>query len=198
LARVGLLGGTFDPPHVGHLIIAEATRDQLGLERVEFIPASDPPHKPEQSVSPAPHRLRMIERAIAGIDGFLINHIELNRAGPSYTADTLDELRATRPNDEFHFIVGGDSLRDLPEWRDPTRILALARLAVISRPGAAFDLAALETEIPGLADRLDFINAPMIDIASRWLRASMRDSRSVRFQVPDSVIDYAEAHSLYR
>jgi nicotinate-nucleotide adenylyltransferase len=198
LARVGLLGGTFDPPHVGHLIIAEATRDQLGLDCVEFIPASDPPHKPEQSVSPAQHRLRMVELAIAGIDGFTINHIELSRAGPSYTADTLAELRATRPGEELHFIVGGDSLRDLPEWRDPNQIVALARLAVISRPGAAFDLTALESELPGLADRLDFINAPMIDIASRWLRASMRDGHSVRFQVPDPVIDYAETQHLYR
>jgi nicotinate-nucleotide adenylyltransferase len=198
LARVGLLGGTFDPIHVGHLIIAESTYDQLGLDHVEFIPASDPPHKPEQSVSPAHHRLTMVETAIADIDRFVVNHIELNRVGPSYTADTLDELRSTRPGDEFHFIVGGDSLRDLPAWQDPQRIVSLARLAVISRPGAAFDLAALERDIPGLVDRLDFINAPMIDIASRWLRASMRDGRSVRFQVPDSVIDYAGTHHLYR
>jgi nicotinate-nucleotide adenylyltransferase len=198
LARVGLLGGTFDPLHVGHLIIAESTRDQLGLDHVEFIPASDPPHKPELSVSPAHHRLNMVHLAVTGIDGFVVNDIELNRTGPSYTADTLAELRAIRPDDQFQFIVGGDSLRDLPEWREPERIIALARLAVISRPGAAFDLAALEREIPGLVDRLDFISAPMIDIASRWLRASLHDGRSVRFQVPDSVIDYAKRHQLYR
>src|SRR5688500_10436685 len=125
LARVGLLGGTFDPIHVGHLIMAEATFDQLGLHRVEFSPASDPPHKPEQSVSPSVHRLKMVEIAIAGVGHFSVNPVELGRAGPSYTVDTLAELRRMRPDDELYFIVGGDSLRDLPAWREPRRIVDL-------------------------------------------------------------------------
>lgn len=198
LARVGLLGGTFDPIHVGHLIIAEATRDQLGLDYVEFIPASDPPHKPEQAVSPSHHRLAMVAAAIAEIDNFVINPIELDRAGPSFTGDTLSLLRETRPADEFHFIVGGDSFRDLPDWREPRRIVELVRLAVISRPGATFELDALELTIPGLSGQITWIDAPMIDIASRSLRQAMGDGRSVRFQVPDAVIDYAATHHLYR
>ena len=198
MPRVGLLGGTFDPIHLGHLTIAEATFDQLGLDHVEFIPASDPPHKPEHSVSSANHRLRMVEIAIAGIEHFTVNPIELGRTGPSYTVDTLAELRATRPEDDFSFIVGGDSLRDLPDWREPRRIVGLARLAVIARPTATFDLISLETVIPGLQQRLSFIEAPLIDISSRTLREQIRVGRSVRFLTPDAVLDYAKAHHLYR
>ena len=122
MTRIGILGGTFDPIHYGHLIIAEAARDQLGLDRIEFIPANDPPHKPDGSVSPAPHRAAMVQAAIGPIDYFVLNCIEIERAGPSYTVDSLEQLARERPGDKFAFIVGGDSLRDLPSWRSPTRI----------------------------------------------------------------------------
>lgn len=198
LARVGLLGGTFDPIHIGHLIIAEAARDQLRLDRVEFIPASDPPHKPDAAVSRAQHRLRMVEIAVSGSDHFVVNQCELDRPGPSFTADTLAQIQSARPGDVLHFVVGGDSLRDLPTWRDPERIVSLTRLAVIRRPGAEFDLAELERGIPGIQARTDFLDAPLIDIASRTLREAIRGGRSVRYLIPDLVIEYVESNALYR
>ena len=198
MAAVGILGGTFDPIHVGHLIIAEAARDQLELDRIEFLPANDPPHKPDDTVSSAQRRAAMIEAAIANAVHFSLNGMELERSGPSYTVDTLELLTGTRPRDEFCFIIGGDSLRDLPSWRSPRKILSLATLAVIDRPGARYDLDALEQALPGLRDRVRFVSAPLIDISATSLRSNIAAGKSVRFQTPDTVIAFISAHGLYR
>ena len=177
VAKIGILGGTFDPIHYGHLIIAECARDQLDLERIEFLPANDPPHKPESAVSLARDRVAMVEAAITGTAHFAVNCIEIERTGPSYTVDTLELLTHYRPGDEFWFIVGGDSLRDLPSWRSPHRILELARLGVIDRPGAEYDLAVLEQTLPGLGGRLDIVQAPMLDISATTMRAGQFASK---------------------
>jgi nicotinate-nucleotide adenylyltransferase len=198
VAAIGLLGGTFDPIHYGHLIIAEATRDQLGLDRIEFLPANDPPHKPDAAVSPARDRIAMVKVAIENIPYFDINCIEMERIGPSYTVDTLERLAERRRDDDFFFIIGGDSLRDFPTWHSPERILQLASLAVIDRPGAAYDLELLETVLPGLRARTTFIEAPLLDISATTLRTRCADGRSIRFQTPDAVIDYITSNALYR
>jgi nicotinate-nucleotide adenylyltransferase len=197
VAQIGILGGTFDPIHFGHLIIAEAAMDQLGLDRIEFLPANDPPHKPEGSVSPARHRAAMVQTAIDPVDYFQLNCIEMERAGPSYTVDSLEQLVRERPQDSFWFIIGGDSLRDLPSWRSPERILELASLAVIDRPGAIYDLAGLEGLIPGLRQRFALVEAPLIDISATLLRRRFAAGGSIRFQTPDSVIAYMTANGLY-
>lgn len=198
MARIGILGGTFDPIHYGHLIIAECARDQLDLERVEFVPANDPPHKPESTVSRAGDRVAMVEAAISGIEHFSVNCIEIERSGPSYTVDTLERLTSSRPADNFWFVIGGDSLRDLPTWRSPERILALARLGVVDRPGADYDLVELERQLPTLRDRLAVVVAPLMDISATMMRQSLGAGRSVRFQTPDAVIEYVSARGLYR
>jgi nicotinate-nucleotide adenylyltransferase len=197
LTRIGILGGTFDPIHYGHLILAEATLDQLRLDRVEFLPANDPPHKPDGSVSPARHRAAMVEAAIKRIDYFALNCIEMERTGPSYTVDTLEQLVQTRPKDEFWFIVGGDSLRDLPTWRSPDRILEIASLAVVDRPGAVYDLNTLEQQLPRLRERVAPVEAPLIDLSATELRHRFMLGGSIRFQTPDAVIEYINANDLY-
>jgi nicotinate-nucleotide adenylyltransferase len=197
VAQIGILGGTFDPIHYGHLIIAEAAIDQLGLDRIEFLPANDPPHKPEGSVSPARHRAAMVQTAIDPVDYFELNCTEMERAGPSYTVDSLEQLVRERPQDSFWFIIGGDSLRDLPSWRSPERILELASLAVINRPGAIYDLAGLEGLVPGLRQRIALVEAPLIDLSATLLRRRFAAGGSIRFQTPDSVIAYMTANGLY-
>jgi nicotinate-nucleotide adenylyltransferase len=197
VAQIGILGGTFDPIHYGHLIIAEAAMDQLGLDRIEFLPANDPPHKPEGSVSPARHRAAMVQTAIDPVDYFELNCIEMERAGPSYTVESLEQLVRERPQDSFWFIIGGDSLRDLPAWRSPERILELASLAVIDRPGAIYDLAGLEGLVPGLRQRIALVEAPLIDLSATLLRRRFAAGGSIRFQTPDSVIAYMTAKGLY-
>jgi nicotinate-nucleotide adenylyltransferase len=197
VAQIGILGGTFDPIHFGHLIIAEAAMDQLGLDRIEFLPANDPPHKPEGSVSPARHRAAMVQTAIDPVVYFELNCIEMERAGPSYTVDSLEQLVRERPQDSFWFIIGGDSLRDLPSWRSPERILELASLAVIDRPGAIYDLAGLEGLVPGLRQRIALVEAPLIDLSATLLRRRFAAGGSIRFQTPDSVIAYMTANGLY-
>lgn len=198
MTRIGILGGTFDPIHYGHLIIAEAALDQLRLDRIEFLPANDPPHKPGESVSPVSHRAAMVRTAIRSIDYFSLNCLEMQRIGPSYTVDTLELLVGTRPDDTFWFIIGGDSLRDLPTWRSPDRILELASLAVVDRPGAAYDLDELECRLPGIRQCVAPVEAPLIDLSATELRRRVGLGGSIRFQTPDTVISYIREHALYR
>jgi nicotinate-nucleotide adenylyltransferase len=198
VARVGLLGGTFDPVHIGHLIMAESAREALGLDWVEFIPARIPPHKAGEPITQAVHRVGMLQAAIENASYFRLNLMELERTGPSFTVDTLVELRQSRPGDEFVFIIGSDSLIDLPRWREPQQILELTTLAVIDRPGNLPDLATLEQSLPAIRDSVAFVDAPHIDISSTRLRAQLSENRSVRYQTPDAVIAYIERERVYR
>jgi nicotinate-nucleotide adenylyltransferase len=198
VARVGLLGGTFDPVHMGHLIMAECARDELGLDWIEFVPALTPPHKRDEPVIDVKHRVGMIEAAIAGNASFQINRIELDREGPSFTVETLALLRESRPDDTFVFIVGSDSLIDLPRWHQPQRILELTELAVIARPGSEPNLFEITQSLPNIATKYVDVRAPHIDISSTQLREMIHDQRSIRYQTPDPVIAYIERERLYR
>lgn len=194
--RVGVLGGTFDPVHIAHLRLAEEAREALDLDEVLFVPAGDPWRKSEHAITAAAHRLAMLELAVAGNDDFAISEIELRREGPSYTADTLEALAGERLDDEFWFIVGADALSDLPNWHEPARIVAHARLAVAPREAQDANVAALT--IPGISERIDTFSMPELDVSSTDIRARVAAGRSIRYLVPDAVGAYITERRLYR
>jgi nicotinate-nucleotide adenylyltransferase len=196
--RLGILGGTFDPIHLGHLILAQAAAEHLGLDRVLFVPAGLQPLKRDRPHTPAPHRVRMVELAIADNPRFALSRADVDHPGPSYTVETLDRLRAAwGPQAAFWFIIGLDSLASLRAWRDPAGLLARTRLAVADRPGVAIDLPALTAALPQLPARLDWIPAPLIAISASDLRARAAAGRSLRYLVPDAVAAYIADHHLY-
>lgn len=197
--RVGLLGGTFNPPHLGHLVCAQEAYEQLGLDRVLLLPAGVPPHKEIPGGDPgAAQRLALCEAAVAGDPRLGVSRVELERPGRSYTVDTLRLLRERDPQDELTFIVGGDMAASLPSWREPEAILSLARLAVAERRGAARDR--IERAIAPLAgaDRVVFFDMPRIDISSSLVRERVAQGRSIRYLVPDAVAEQVAARGLYR
>lgn len=197
--RLGIYGGTFDPPHLGHLILAETAADNLHLAQVVFVPAAEPPHKtPREVHAPASHRLAMVERAIAGNPRFALSRVDMDRPGPHYSVDMLRLLRENYPGAEFFFLIGSDSLRDLPAWSRPRELIDLASLGVMRRYGVEPDLEALERAIPGISRRIAWIDAPTIEIASRVLVERIAAGRSVRYQLPDAVYEYIKEHRLYR
>jgi nicotinate-nucleotide adenylyltransferase len=198
--RLGILGGTFDPVHIGHLLLAEQCREQCQLDEVWFMPAGVPPHKRPGAAGPAAARAEMLELAIAGNPAFRLDRRELLRSGPSYTVDTLEELSAQDPSRELWFLMGVDSLAEFPTWRSPGRILELAMLAVVDRGIAPSpDLSALAKSLPpGAAKRLRVVKIPPLAIASSDLRERVRAGRSIRYLTPPAVACYIAAHGLYR
>jgi nicotinate-nucleotide adenylyltransferase len=197
--RVGILGGTFDPVHHGHLVAAEEARHQLDLDRVLFVPAGHPPHKPRQPITPAHHRLRMIELAIAPNPHLALSRVDLDRPGPSYTVDTLDLLRAELgPDALLFFIQGADLLADILTWHQPQRLIQLCQLAVVERTDAEIDLEHLEERLPGLASRIHWVRMPGLDISSRDIRARVRQGRPISYLVPGTVEAYILEQDLYR
>ncbi len=197
--RVGVYGGTFDPPHLGHLILAETAADSLQLSRVLFVPAADPPHKTAATIrASAAHRVAMVELAIADNPRFALSRVDVDRAGPHYSVDMLRLLRAEYPRAELVFLIGVDSLRDLPTWSRPQELITLARLGVMRRPFVEVDLAALEAQLPGVGARIAWIDAPLIDIAARDLARRVACGYSIRYQVTDNVRAYIARHKLYR
>jgi len=199
---LGVLGGTFDPIHVAHLALAQEAAESLGLERVLFVPAGSPPHKPGIRISSGPDRLAMVELAIAGNARFASSRIELDRDGPSWTVDTLEALDASRRVDgvagDVTLILSADAFLGLMAWRDPRRVLTLARLAVAPRDGyPEADPAFLATSLPDLADRAVFLDGPRIRLSASTLRERAAAGRSLRYLVPDAVAAYIDDHGLY-
>ncbi|MEW5957537.1 MAG: nicotinate-nucleotide adenylyltransferase [Chloroflexota bacterium] len=197
--RLGILGGTFDPIHLGHLLLAEVSRDRLGLQRVLFAPAGDPPHKQDQSITPAYHRQAMVELAAAAHPNFDVSPVDLERPGPHYSVDTVRLIRARfdLPAEDCYFLIGADSLEDLPRWRRPGELVRLCRLAVAHRPGHQPDLTRLVGQIPGIAGRLDWVEMPALGISASDIRARVRAGQSIRYQVPAEVQAYIQTHRLY-
>jgi nicotinate-nucleotide adenylyltransferase len=200
--RVGVFGGTFDPVHLGHLILAEQCREQAALEQVLFVPALLPPHKQQQPLTSFAQRVEMLTLAISGHAPFRVEELEKNRAGPSYTVDTLTQLHRDRPGDDWCFIVGSDSLHDLHLWYQPRRILELATLLVVARADfPAFSATELKASLQLAEDfelRYQVIDAPLITIASRDIRRRIAEGRSVRYMIPRAVEAYIAEKQFYR
>lgn len=199
--RIGIFGGTFDPVHLGHLIVAEQCREQARLDEVWFVPAARPPHKEEHALTPFAQRVEMLALAAAGQPAFRIEELEKDRSGPSFTADTLEELSRREPRPELHFILGSDSLADLPHWRNPARVVELACLLIVARPGweVPAEKELRQTLGKSTAEpRWQVIESPLIDISSRDLRRRAREGRSLRYLVPRAVECLIREKGLYR
>jgi nicotinate-nucleotide adenylyltransferase len=191
--RRGVLGGTFDPLHLGHLRAAENAREALSLDEVLFVPSGNPPHR-ELPLTSGLDRFAMVALATALHPAFLPSDLELSREGPSYTADTLAALKDRRPADALFLIVGSDTFPEMPTWRDPARIFALCTVAVAERPGAR-DAAPLPADPRARAERL---SGPGLAISATEIRRRVHEGRSVRYLVPDAVADYIAKRGLYR
>ena len=203
MRRVGVLGGTFDPVHYGHLVIAEEVYAALDLAEVVFVPAGHPPHKPRSLVAAAHHRLAMLELATASNPHFSISRVDLERPGPSYTVDTLRQLRQqwTEPT-ALYFVIGWDSLEDLLTWYDPAGILEqLSYLVAVRRPGYNEESGyrdSLEARLPGIKQRLLVVSTPQLEISSTDLRTRVAQGRPIKYQLPEEVEQYIEQYSLYQ
>jgi len=213
LARVAVLGGSFNPIHYGHLLLADDVLEQLVLDRVLFVPAGSPPHKPATLLAPAAHRYEMVRRAIADHPRFDVSDVELRRDGVSYTVDTLTALAAG--GDELFYIVGSETFLDLLTWREPRKVAALARLVIIPRTGSVFDTegAAAQKVLHEIGVEGGFVHAgggappprgvlivhaTSLPLSASDLRRRVREGRSLTYRVPPAVIDYVRAHGLYR
>jgi nicotinate-nucleotide adenylyltransferase len=195
--RIGVLGGTFDPVHNGHLHIAEVLRQALRLSRIIWVPAGQPPHKQGQIVSSDEDRLQMLHLALASSPTDEISLVDVERRGPSYTSDTLEALRRDLGPERVFFLMGEDSLRDFPTWHHPDRILNLAELAVAGRPGVDADLERLSRDLPAVKGRVHLVPAEELAISSSDIRRRVRANESIRDLVPPAVADYIGEHNLY-
>lgn len=196
--RLGVLGGTFDPPHCGHLILAEQAREQFSLDCVLWVPAADPPHKQGRPITPVRHRLEMLSLAIADNPAFELSLVDVSRPGPHYTADMLALIQEERQPAHLYFMVGGDSLRDLTTWHEPARIVRQATLVVMARPDAQVNLDELGRRVPGLIQSVEWLEAPLIDISGTDIRERASVGRTIRYLVPRPVELYIHQHTLYQ
>ncbi|MCA9269160.1 MAG: nicotinate-nucleotide adenylyltransferase [Planctomycetales bacterium] len=200
--RLGIYGGSFDPVHYGHLLLAECCREQLALDEVWFLPAAVPPHKTRQARAADKHRAEMLQLAIGGHDAFRLATLELERGGVNYTFETLEQIQRDRPDDRLFFLMGADSLDDFPRWREPARICQAATISVVARPGApAPDFDALLGVASGeqiAAMRAAVVTMPLIELSSSDLRRRVAAGQSVRYRTPAAVRKYIESHGLYR
>jgi len=195
--RIGILGGTFNPPHLGHLVAAQEAYRELDLDQVMLIPAGIPPHKPVDDEPGPEHRLELCRLAVGDDERFAVSDLELRRDGPSFTVDTLDVLRTQSPSDDLFLILGGDIAAGLPKWHEPERVLELATVAIAERRGTA--KAAVQDALAQLrgGERARFFEMPRIGISSTMVRRRVRAGQPIRYFVPDGVMHYIERHGLY-
>jgi nicotinate-nucleotide adenylyltransferase len=195
--RVGILGGTFNPPHLGHLVCAQEAYLQLALHQVMLIPARIPPHKPVEEEPGAEHRLALCRLAAQGDDRLIVSDIEIRRSGPSYTVDTLKELHSSTPDNELFLIVGGDIAAGLPTWHEPEQVLSLATLAVARRKGTS--RATVDKALHKLrgGQRAQFFRMPRIGVSSTMIRRRVHAGLPIKYLVPDAVAGYIHDHGLY-
>jgi nicotinate-nucleotide adenylyltransferase len=198
MRRIGLFGGTFDPPHVGHLVLAECARDRLALDEVRFIPAGQPPHKRSAPVTRAVHRVAMARLAVRGNPSFVVSTVETRRGGPSFTIETLRRLVAEGPAARLYLLMGADSLDEFSTWREPDAIRRVATLAVAVRPGSP-PRNRRRRGLPALVrGRITWLDNAEIAVSSSQVRARVRAGRSIRYLVPAPVAAYIDRHRLYR
>ena len=195
--RVGVLGGTFDPPHLAHLVLAAAARRELRLDRVVLAPAGEPWRKADRDVTPARTRLRLVEAAAAALPWAEVSAIEVERDGPTYTLDTFEELAATEPDAAWWFLLGEDALADLPHWHEPERLVQRVRFGLAQRPGAEPAASSIEG-LPGLADRVDVVPMLALDVAASELRARVARGEPTGPVLPATVRRVIDELGLYR
>jgi nicotinate-nucleotide adenylyltransferase len=196
--RIGIFGGTFDPPHLGHLILASEARTQLQLTRLLWVLTSIPPHKTDQPIGLLDDRLAMLKLALKDEPGFELSSIDIDRPGPQYTLDTINLLAQKYPNAELIPLIGGDSLRDLPTWHNPVELVAAChQIGVMRRPGDSIDLSQLEKQIPGITAKVRFVDAPLLEIASHEIRRRVMEGLPFRYYLLPSVYEYIVSHNLY-
>ncbi len=197
--RIGIFGGTFDPPHLGHLILASEARAQLNLTRLLWVLTPTPPHKLSQFISSIEDRLAMLKLALDNDPAFELSTTEMERPGPHYTLDTLQVLADIHPEADLILLLGGDSLRDLPTWHRPADLVAACRqIGVIRRPGDSIEVSALEKQIPGITDKVRFVEAPLLEIASHEIRRRASSGLPFRYYLLPSVYSYVVEHKLYQ
>lgn len=185
--KVGIFGGTFDPPHYGHLLMANEVLDSLQLSEIWFMPNQIPPHKQHRQISSSKHRFNMLKQAVAGNDAFRVEPIELERNGPSYTYDTMVLLKKRHPSTEFYFIIGGDMIEYLPKWYKIEELLRMIQFIGVKRPNYK-----AESCYPVIE-----VDVPLFDVSSSMIRSRLKEGRSVRYLLPESVIQYIKEHQLY-
>ena len=197
--QIGLFGGTFDPPHLGHLILASEAYSQLELNRLLWILTPEPPHKQDQAITPIEHRLRMVKLAIQDNPDFELSRIEMDRPGPHYTLDTIELIAKQYPDADINPILGGDLLRDLPTWHRPKELLQACHwVGVMQRPGEQENLEALERSLPGISSKVHYVDAPLLEIASREIRSRITHGQPYRYYLPPPVYHYIQQNHLYQ
>jgi nicotinate-nucleotide adenylyltransferase len=190
--NIGIFGGTFNPPHTGHMIVAEHVRQELGMERILFVPTAVPPHKQELDIAEAQHRLAMVRCAIQGNSNFEVSETEIERGGVSFTVDTLMEFKRRSPHDAFFLLLGTDNVLEFHTWKDPEKIIELATIVALTRPGFDIERESVTKK------KMIVCEVPEIEIASSTIRNRIKEGRSVRYLVPSAVETYIKEHQLYR
>jgi len=197
--RIGIFGGTFDPPHIAHLILADEAQEQLGLSRLLWVLTPVPPHKPDITITPLEHRLNMLQLAIADNPRFQLSRVDIDRPCPHYALDTVRILTSQYPDSELIYLMGGDSLHDLPKWHLPIDFIqACQKLGVMHRPGDSINMSKLETIFPGITGKVHFIKVPQIEISSSDIRRRIAEGCPFRYFVPKAVYDYIQIHRPYQ
>jgi nicotinate-nucleotide adenylyltransferase len=199
-SRLGIMGGTFDPIHYGHMVAAETARIELGLDKVLFIPTGIPPHKDDRKVTDAHLRFEMVQMSIQSNRNFMVSSMEIEREGRTYTIDTLRILRELFPDQELFFITGTDALKELLTWREPEEIVRLARIVGASRPGYDSEhlLESIEKKYPFTKDRISQLEIPALAISSTDIRARVQNNKSIRYLLPDEVRQFIKSNKLYQ
>jgi nicotinate-nucleotide adenylyltransferase len=196
--KIGVFGGTFDPIHIGHLILAEEAWFQLGLDRIYLVPSGDPPHKQDRRLTPLVNRIAMCELATRDIEYISISRIDADRPGPHYTSDMVRLVdKAAGENTQIFFLMGMDSLRDLPSWHEAAWLVENCRMVALSRHDVRLDWDALEAALPGIRERVIILDMPELEIASHTIQKRVRNGQPIRHQVPRAVEEYIYAHGLY-
>lgn len=200
MERLGIFGGTFDPPHIGHLILASEAASQLKLDKVLWILTPNPPHKPDQVITPVADRIEMVNSAIHGNSLFSLHDVDIQRPPPHYAVDTIKILKTqTSQSDKLIYLIGGDSLKNLPTWHNPDLLIqSLDLIGVLRRPGVSFNLSTLELRLPGISGKIGWIETPLVDISSSRIRRLVKESGPFRYYVPEGVFQYICHRRLYQ
>ncbi len=197
--RIGIFGGTFDPPHVGHLILAEECRTQLNLDRLLWVVTDNPPHKHYVSVSPIEDRVKLVQKAIKGNNAFMLSRVDIDRPGPHFAIDTMKILKQENPEAYFFYLMGGDSLHDLPTWNRPQDFIEICDgIGVMRRHADQVDLASLETVLPGISKKVQIVDAPILEISSKQIRQRINENQGFRYYLRDAVYRAVMEMGLYK